>query len=48
MSNNVKHHLTLISLKTLNSSVFVTKFDMMCVLLHFEVFKEQGNDIRYK
>ena len=26
----------------------MTKFNMMYVLLHFEIFKEGGNDIRYK
>ena len=36
------------SLKTLNSSVFMTKFNLVYVLLHFEVFKERGNDIRYE
>ena len=34
------------SLDTLNSSVFVTKFNMMYVLLYFEVFNKRGNDIR--
>ena len=29
------------SLKTLNSSVFMTKFNMMYVSLHFEVFEER-------
>ena len=33
------------SLKTLNSSVFVTKFNIMYVLLHFEVFEERGGMI---
>ena len=36
------------SLKTWNSSVFMTKFNIMYVLLQFEVFIEGGNNIRYK
>ena len=34
--------------KTLNSSVFMTKFNMMYVLLHFEVFKERGMISRHE
>ncbi len=34
----------IIPLKTLNSSVRMTKFNMKYVLSHFEVFKERGTD----
>ena len=35
------------SLKTLNLGVFITKFNMIYYVL-FEVFKERGNDMRYR